>query len=184
MATAQAGRARRNPAAIGTGLVLLHFVVWPSASETTIRRAADTDLTALAALRRETGTEQDGGHPGPDFDPGFEERFAAWFARESSRRITWLAEADGRLVGAMGLAVFERMPRPGRAPTRWGYLSNAFVLAEYRNRGIGSQLLAAILAHAGEHDFARVVLSPSDRSIPFYQRAGFAPANELLVWHP
>jgi GNAT superfamily N-acetyltransferase len=149
-------------------------------SETTIRRAADTDLTALAALRRETGIEQDGGHAGPDF----EERFAGWFARESSRRITWLAEADGRLVGAMGLAVFERMPRPGRAPTRWGYLSNAFVLAEYRNQGIGSQLLAAIQAHAREHDFARVVLSPSDRSVPFYQRAGFVPATELLVWHP
>jgi hypothetical protein len=29
-------------------------------------------------------------------------------------RITWLAEVDGHLVGMMNLAIFERMPRPGR----------------------------------------------------------------------
>jgi GNAT superfamily N-acetyltransferase len=131
-------------------------------------------------MRRESALEQDGEHT----DPGFEERFAAWFARESSRRIMWLAEVGGGPVGAMNLAVFERMPRPGRSPSHWGYLGNAFVLAAYRNQGIGSQLLHAVLSYADEHDFARVVLSPSQRSIPFYERAGFGPASELLVWTP
>ena len=74
--------------------------------------------------------------------------------------------------------------RPGRARARWGYLGNAFVLAAYRNRGIGGQLLDAVLGHAREQGFARVVLSPTERAIPFYQRAGFAPADELMVWHP
>ena len=79
-------------------------------SEATIRRAADTDVAALAALRRETAEEQDGEHS----DPDFEDRFAAWLARESPRRVIWLAEAGDRVVGAMNLTVFERMPRPGR----------------------------------------------------------------------
>lgn len=161
-------------------------------SQATIRRATDTDLTALAALRRESAREQDGEHA----DPGFETRFAAWLERESARRIIWLAEieaepgaeggaqAGGGLVGAMNLTVFERMPRPGRPPAHWGYLGNAFVLAAYRNRGIGGQLLDAVLGHAREHGFVRVVLSPSQRSIPFYQRAGFGPADELMVWRP
>jgi hypothetical protein len=30
----------------------------------------------------------------------------------------------------------------------------------------------------------RVVLSPSERSIPLYRRAGFRAADELLVWTP
>jgi len=149
-------------------------------TEATIRQAAGGDLAAIAQLRRESAQEQDG----EITDPGFDERFADWFARESSRRIFWLAEASGRLVGAMNLAVFERMPRPGRAPSRWGYLGNAFVLAAYRDQGIGSQLLQAVLSYAEEHGFARVVLSPSERSIPFYQRAGFRSASELLVWTP
>jgi GNAT superfamily N-acetyltransferase len=145
-----------------------------------IRQAEDGDLAAIARLRREWTAEQDGGHS----DPGFEQRFAAWCARESSRRIIWLAEAGGRPAGMMNLAVFERMPRPGRPPGHWGYLGNAFVLAAYRNQGIGRQLLDAVLAYAAEKAFARVVLSPSERSIPFYERAGFGPADELLLWTP
>jgi GNAT superfamily N-acetyltransferase len=151
-----------------------------SGTEAVIRRAEDADLPAVAWLRRESAVEQDG----DGADPSFEERFGAWYARESSRRTIWLAEVGGRPVGAMNLSVFERMPRPGRAPSRWGYLGNAFVLAAYRNQGVGGQLLDAVLAYASEHGFVRVVLSPSERSIPFYERAGFGPADALMLWAP
>jgi GNAT superfamily N-acetyltransferase len=145
-----------------------------------IRRADDADVAALAALRHEWTREWGGGGA----DPGFAERFAAWFEQETARRITWLATADGRAVGMVNLTVFERMPQPGRAPSRWGYLGNAFVLAAYRDRGIGGRLLDALLSYADEHDFARVVLNPSARAIPLYLRAGFRPASALLVRTP
>jgi GNAT superfamily N-acetyltransferase len=148
--------------------------------EVVIRQAEDADLAAVALLRRQWTQEQGGASDGP----GFDERFAVWFARESSRRIIWLAEADNGLVGMMNLVVFERMPRPGRAPSRWGYLGNAFVLAAYRNQGIGGQLLSALLGYADENGFVRVVLSPSERSVPFYERAGFRPADALMLRTP
>lgn len=149
-------------------------------TEAVVRRADDTDLAALAWLRREWTREQDGDRG----DPGFEGRFAAWSAREASRRIIWVAEVDRRPAGMINLAVFERMPRPGRAPSRWGYLGNAFVLAPYRDRGLGGQLLGAVLGFARENHFARVVLSPSERAVPFYERAGFGPADILMLWTP
>jgi GNAT superfamily N-acetyltransferase len=149
-------------------------------SETVIRRAGEGDLAAIVRLRREW-TQQEAGE---SKDPNFTERLAAWFARESSGRLLWLAEVGGRPVGMMNLAVFERMPRPGRAPSRWGYLGNAFVLAAYRGQGIGGELIAAVLGYADEKGFARVVLSPSERSIPFYERAGFGPANALMLRTP
>ncbi|HEY2642039.1 MAG TPA: GNAT family N-acetyltransferase [Streptosporangiaceae bacterium] len=145
-----------------------------------IRRATNADLPDVIRLRSLSTHEQDGDVQ----DDGFDDRFAAWFAGESSRRITWLAEADGRAVGMMNLAVFDRMPRPGQPPSRWGYLGNAFVLADYRNQGIGGRLIGALLEYADENDFARVVLSPSQRSIPFYERAGFVPADALLLRTP
>jgi GNAT superfamily N-acetyltransferase len=149
-----------------------------------IRRAGPADLPALAALRREQAREQQG----TAGDPEFEARFADWSARESAHRITWLAETgpgEGqRMAGMMNLALFERMPRPGRPVSQWGYLANAFVLAAYRNQGTGGRLLDAVLRYGTEAGLARVVLSPSERSVEFYRRAGFRPADTLLLWTP
>jgi GNAT superfamily N-acetyltransferase len=149
-------------------------------TQTVIRQATDADLAAIARLRREWTQEQEG----ECGDSAFEDRLVAWFARESSGRIIWLAEADGRPVGMMNLVIFERMPRPGRAPSCWGYLGNAFVVAPFRNRGIGRRLISAVLRYADENSLARVVLNPSERSIPFYQRAGFGPAESLMLRTP
>jgi GNAT superfamily N-acetyltransferase len=82
---------------------------------------------------------------------------------------------------------YRRMPRPERAASRWGYLSNMFVLEPFRNRGIGAALLDAVIAAADARGYARLVLSPSERAVPFYARAGFivpdagAGGHRLLV---
>jgi GNAT superfamily N-acetyltransferase len=142
-----------------------------------IRLADDRDVAALAALRRQWTEEL----YGECDDPDYERRFAAWFAAEAPRRVSWLAEVDRRPVGMVNVSVFERMPRPGRPPSRWGYLANAFVLAAHRNRGIGRQLMTAVLEHAHAHGWVRVVLSPAERAVPFYTRLGFGPADLLMV---
>lgn len=144
---------------------------------TTVRLAGEDDAATLAALRR-AWTAENGGTAA---DIEFEARFAQWWAAESGRRLTWVAEADGQPIGMLNLAVFTRMPQPGRPATRWGYLGNAFVLAAHRDRGVGRLMLDALLEHADREGFVRVVLSPSPRSVPFYERAGFGPANILLV---
>jgi len=100
-------------------------------------------------------------------------RMAAWLEAEGDRRTTWLATVDGAPAGMASLFEYRRMPRPGRPDSRWGYVSNMFVREELRGRGIGSALLAAIISAADDRDYARLVLSPSEESIPFYRRAGF-----------
>ena len=144
-----------------------------------IRIAGQADAPALAALRR-AWTEE---NSGPAQDADFESRFLDWYQREAEHRVAWLAEAGGELVGMVNLALFERMPQPGHEVATWGYLANAFVLAAHRDRGVGSLLLRALLGYADEHRFVRVVLSPSERSIPFYRRLGFTADHDLLVRH-
>jgi GNAT superfamily N-acetyltransferase len=161
---------------MGTRAFAAHLESAPM-GEIVIRQAGDADMQRLMELRSVWTREW---HGDAD-DPGYAERFAAWFERESGRRLTWLAEADGRAIGMMNLAVFERMPSPGREPGCWGYLGNAFVLAEFRDQGVGQMLIDALLHYADDNGFARVVLSPSERSVPFYERNGFRPADALLL---
>jgi GNAT superfamily N-acetyltransferase len=146
----------------------------------TVRLAGPDDVALLAALRREYAEEDQGPSPEPDF----EARFAAWLDGAAQRRLFWLAEDGVRPIGMLNLSVFERMPRPDRPDSRWGYIGNVFVLAAHRDRSIGARLLDAALAYARSADFARVVLSPTDRAIPFYGRAGFRPAASLMVLEP
>ena len=136
------------------------------------------DAATLAGLRR-AWVEENAGEPIDDAD--FEIRYAEWAEAEHGRRDSFLARAGGVPVGMMNLTWFERMPAPGRAGSRWCYLGNAFVLASHRNLGIGTALLSAVLEHARTRGAVRVVLSPSPRSVAFYQRAGFGAPSMLMA---
>jgi GNAT superfamily N-acetyltransferase len=143
-----------------------------------VRVAAWEDRTAVAALRH-AWTEENAA--GPVEDDDYQDRFDEWLEREQHQRVIWLAFDGDEPVGMLNLLVFTRMPRPGRDAGRWGYLANCYVRPEHRNGGLGARLLAAATAYADERGFARVVLSPSPRSVPFYARGGFEPATSLLV---
>lgn len=142
-----------------------------------VRIAVASDIDALIALRQAWTDEQRGHRP----DASLSERFRAWFEAESRVRTFWLAEIDDRAIGMVNLATFTRMPAPGIEAGAWGYLGNMFVLPEHRDRGVGRLLLGALIAHADGAGLERVVLSPSERSVPFYRRAGFDPAHQLLL---
>ncbi|HET8717859.1 MAG TPA: GNAT family N-acetyltransferase [Nocardioidaceae bacterium] len=155
-----------------------------------VRRASRADSGRVAGLRHAWSSEQAGR---PLVDDAFEVTFEEWFAREHEQRVTWLAVSDEATtagagsaageVGMLNLLVFTRMPKPERTVSRWGYVANVFVMPEWRNAGVGRLLLDAAVAHAREQGFVRLVLSPSERSVPFYARAGFRPATSLMV-HP
>lgn len=146
--------------------------------EVHVRRAGHVDVPALARLRRAWAEEQAGG---PVEDPVFEAAFEDWFGREEDHRVIWLALHGGEPVGMLNMLVFTRMPKPARHRSQWGYVANVYVDPARRDAGIGGRLLDAAVAHARQSCFARLVLSPSRRSVPFYRRAGFGPATALLV---
>jgi GNAT superfamily N-acetyltransferase len=135
-----------------------------------IRLAGPADVAALASLRG-------------DGNPEFVARMAAWLADEGDRRTTWLALAVDAPVGMASMLEYRRMPRPDRPDSRWGYVSNMFVREDARDRGIGRALLDTIIATADARGYVRLVLSPSSRSVPFYERAGFVVPDESAGDH-
>ncbi|TNC46729.1 GNAT family N-acetyltransferase [Mumia zhuanghuii] len=143
-----------------------------------VRLAEAADTSSLAELRVRWTEELDG----PTDDPSFLDRFEAWFARESAHRVTWLAETgEGSPVGMLNVMLFERMPRPGRATGRWGYVANVYVVPPHRDAGVGGRMMEALTSYADESGLVRLVLSPTARSVSLYERAGFSGDHDLLV---
>lgn len=141
------------------------------ASELVIRVAGDDDLNALAELRALWTV-------GAEPEPNFTERMAAWVAAEGERRTTWLATGRGRPLGMVSLFEYRRMPKPGQADSRWGYVGNLFVHADVRNRGIASALLTEVIAVAEQRSYARLVVSPTTDALSIFRRAGFVVPAE------
>lgn len=138
--------------------------------------ATPDDLAAMARLRTDWTVDQ-GGTP----DPGFAEQLRDWWVGDAGDRRAWLARAaDGAAVGMANLQVFHRMPRPSQPPSRWAYVANVWVDPAHRSRGVGRLVMTHVLDWARANGMARVVLAPSEMSVPLYSSLGFRPADDLM----
>jgi GNAT superfamily N-acetyltransferase len=149
----------------------------------TIRVADERDMVALAGLRR-SWLEERSGHP--VHDPGFEAAFEQWWRVEQPRRTFWLAETGTprqgfRAIGSINVVEIVHMPRPGSRGGRIGHVGNAFVLASFAGRGVPGALLDAVVGHARERRYRRLLLAPTAGSAAFYRRAGFVSVGESLL---
>ncbi|HEV7469020.1 MAG TPA: GNAT family N-acetyltransferase [Pseudonocardia sp.] len=148
-----------------------------------VRVADERDGAALAQLRRVWVEERTGR---PVVDPGFEAGFAQWWRTEQPRRTFWLAEVGSErsgytAIGSINVVEIVHMPRPGGRGGRVGQVGNAFVLNAFSDQGVPQALLEAVIVHARERRYRRLVLAPTARSLEFYRRAGFRPAGETLL---
>ena len=78
---------------------------------------------------------------------------------------TLLALEHSRLVGSISVVCYQRLG--GLAPSHW--LANAFVIPEFRRRGIGAQLVCAGEAYARQQGLSELYLDATDR-VSFYQK--------------
>ena len=139
------------------------------------------DVDDLARLRFALYEEQDG--TVWESSEVYRERFAAFAARAlaSEDWRAWVARLDDRPVGAMWLHTVDRVPVPGKVAGPIGYLTNVYVIPERRNTGLGAQMLDRVTAWCRREGFSEVIVWPTERSRPFYARAGFTRPDEPLV---
>jgi GNAT superfamily N-acetyltransferase len=134
-------------------------------------------LADLAAMRTAWTVEQ---RPGAAED-GFAERLGRWWEHQHGVRHAWAArDATGAAVGMANLQVFDRMPRPGAPDARWAYVANVWVDPAHRLRGIGRLLVDEVVDWCRAEGMLRVVLNPSEVSLPLYRSSGFRPADDLM----
>ena len=135
-----------------------------------VRRAGAADVAVLAELRGIDGDEL-GAHAG-------------WVAAHADTHLPFVAEIDGYVVGAAWLLVAERVPGNGSLDRWYGDIQSVMVREEYRNRGIGGALMAAILTEARTRGLLHVTVHSGRRAVDFYLRNGFSHHRQLLFWEP
>jgi GNAT superfamily N-acetyltransferase len=146
----------------------------------TIRLAESTDAPALARLRYELRASHD-----PAYEPEAEflARCGAWMAARLAPGgpwRCWAAEEAGKLVGSIWLQIIEKMPNPGAEPEKHGYISNLYVEPSRRGAGLGSLLLDTCVLFCEREAVDAMILWPTPRSRPLYERHGFAVCEDLL----
>jgi GNAT superfamily N-acetyltransferase len=143
-----------------------------------IRRASIDDTAHLARLRWLWRTSERGEYGLSE--PEFETAFTRWWSGHQSGHTAFIAERAGHPVGMAWLAIFDRIPHPGRLDRRAGNVQSVFVLEEHRNRGIGGALVEAVIAEAHARGLGYLIVHPSERSYPLYERFGFRETNRIL----
>lgn len=142
----------------------------------TIRIASLTDLLQVTSLREQWSASR--GFVGDTAE--FADRVRVWWERQGDSRVCWLAFDDEKAIGMANLAVFERMPHVGVPDGRWGYVGNVWVDPTQRRRGVATALMTAVIDWCRAGSFERIVLNPSEMSMPMYRGLGFRPSDELM----
>lgn len=145
------------------------------------RTATLEDVPMLAELR-EAFTLEDGVHS--DRRPDFGQAFSATVGNgiASGRWTVWVAESGAEIVSHVFVGLIEKVPRPTREPRWIGYVTNVYTRPQYRGQGIGANLLEHVTTWATGRDVELLFVWPSDESVAFYERAGFASGRDPLVW--
>ena len=141
-----------------------------------IRAATRDDLNGIGALRLAWAAERFGGT-----GPVDEDLLRIWWDAEQDRRTVFLAFEGTDAIGMVSAVEVERMPWPDRRGGRWTYLAQLFVHPEHRGHRIGGALVREVVRRSRAAGCERVLLNPSERSRPVYEREGFGPAGRLLV---
>ncbi len=138
--------------------------------EVRIRAAGPDDALVVAALTLQCALQR--GAPG---EPGFLDRFASAWLRESERRPVWIAEAGEEHAGYLQALCERSLPWPGQTPGGGRlWVDTFFVRPALRGMGVGELLLREAVAWARDAGFESVALVAGPHTRAMVERLGFA----------
>ncbi len=92
----------------------------------------------------------------------------------------WVAVDNEVIVSHIYVVKVRKVPKPGKLDGVWGYVTAVYTVPEYRNNGIGSALVDRVKAWSRENGLENLIVWPSERAVPFYERSGFSGETDVL----
>ena len=148
-----------------------------------LRLAREQDYLQLAELKWLHGEEDDMDYgeknlAGVDKNL-FTEEFVR-FLQEHKEYLIFVAADGNTVASAMFVYMIPKVPKPNGKAKYIAYLTNVFTRKEYRNQGIGTELLSYIKGYLAEQKCELLFVWPSEKSMNWYGRKGFSPENEIF----
>lgn len=149
-----------------------------------IRLAALDDLDELIRLRLDFLQEVGNLKAGDADELGTALRDYLIRKMPAGEFLAWVAEDAGAIVATSGVTLFERPPNGSNLTGLEAYLSNMYTVPACRGRGIGTALVATIVAHLKATRVRRIWLHATEQGRPVYAKAGFVPGEDdmELAW--
>ena len=145
------------------------------------RLAKHSDLNQLAHMRWEYWAEG-GSDPQQQDQEGFVKGFVENLANQlNGNWYVWCAVEDEIILSHVYVQRVQKIPKPSAPADAFGYVTNVYTRPQHRNTGIGAQVMKRVKAWALEADLEFLVLWPSESSIPFWHRIGFAADDPLVL---
>lgn len=153
----------------------------PKAEARPIVRLADLDDARELARLRWDFTLDDSQSPEEDFET-FAESLGDFLAKgmRQGRVAVFVGDVGEKLVANLWVEVVDKVPRPYRSTSAWGYVTNVYTEASFRDSGLGTKILEAAIRWAQLKKLELLIVWPSERSVEFYRRAGFSQNPMLL----
>lgn len=88
---------------------------------------------------------------------------------------------DDRTERGGGVAIVAFLPTPADPNPRRAWILNMYTEPAYRRRGLATQILGDIVGWCRGQGLRQAFLHASAAGRPLYERAGFAPTNEMRL---
>jgi GNAT superfamily N-acetyltransferase len=150
-----------------------------------IRLAEAKDINQLIKMRWDNTIEFDESKKDTSYEE-FEGECQTFLenALNSNQWFIWIAEDNDRIVSHIFIELIHKVPRPGRVTHPFAYMTNVYTIPEYRNEGVGSNVLSTINNWIKENKYEFVIVWPSDEAINYYKKNGYVHCTEPMEYFP
>ncbi|MBL4934441.1 GNAT family N-acetyltransferase [Clostridium sp. YIM B02515] len=144
------------------------------------RLATESDVSMLSEMRWEHEYEEEGKFNISKEDFIKECNLFLVDGLKSGSWEYWIAEENNKVISNVYINRIRKVPKPQKLFAEIGYVTNVHTKAEFRNEGIGTELLKKVKQWAINNKIELLFVWPSQRSVAFYERQGFSSSNEIM----
>lgn len=148
------------------------------------RKATALDAGALASLR--VAMLSEAGELDPDTAQQLSEHTAAFLRAgiEDGSCSAHVALHGDATIAMGGISYFRFPPTEMCLSGKTAYIAGMFTLPAYRGKGIASAILSRLVEEAEALGVERVILKPTAQGKSLYERYGFDPWSDAMVYFP